>query len=110
MGSANTALRTTGVHGEKRELREGQHGKWAIQVELAVKNLPANAGDTRDSGSIPGFERSPGEGHGNPLQCSCLENPTDRGAWQAAVHGVTTSRTRLKWLGTPEQHGEHGIF
>ena len=52
---------------------------------LAVKNLPANAGD---AGSIPGLGRSPGEGNGNPLQYSCLENPMDRGAWQAAVHGV----------------------
>ena len=50
-----------------------------------VKNLPANAGD---AGSIPGSGRSPGEGNGNPLQDSCLENPTDRGAWQAIVHGV----------------------
>ena len=58
--------------------------------DLAVKNLPVNAGDT---GSIPGLERSPGEGNGNPLQCSCLENPRDRGAWWAAVYGVTQSRT-----------------
>ena len=50
-----------------------------------VKNLPANAGDV---GSIPGSGRSPGEGNGNPLQYSCLENPMDRGAWQATVHGV----------------------
>ena len=51
-----------------------------------VKNPPANAGDT---GSIPGSGRSPGEGNGNPLQNSCLENPMDRGAWRATVHGVT---------------------
>ena len=51
-----------------------------------VKNLPAKAGDIRDVGSIPGSGRSPGEGHGNPLQYSCLENPMDRGAWQAMVH------------------------
>ena len=51
-----------------------------------VKNLPANAGDV---GLIPGSGRSPGEGTDNPLQYSCLENPTDRGAWQAVVHGVT---------------------
>ena len=57
-----------------------------------VKNPPANAGDL---GSFPGFGRSPGGGHGNPLQFSCLENPTDRGAWQATIHGVTKSRTRL---------------
>ena len=51
-----------------------------------VKNLPCNA---RDAGSIPGSGRSPGEGHGNPLQYSCLENPMDRGPWKATVHGVT---------------------
>ena len=50
-------------------------------VVLVVKNPPANAEDTRDSGSVPGLGRSPGEGHGNPLQYSCLENPMDRGAW-----------------------------
>ena len=48
-----------------------------------VKYLPANAGDLRDLGSIPGLGRSAGGGHGNPLQCSCLENPMDRGAWHA---------------------------
>ena len=63
-----------------------------------VKNLPANAGDIRDMGSTPGLGRSPGGGSGNPLQYSCLENPTDRGAWQATVHRVTQSRTQLKRL------------
>ena len=58
-----------------------------------VKNLPANAGDTRDTGSIPGVGRSPAEGHGYPLQYSCLENSMDRGAWRATVHGVTKSGT-----------------
>ena len=53
-----------------------------------VKNLLANAGDIRDMGSILGSGRSPGGGHGNPLQYSCLENPMDRGAWWATVHGV----------------------
>ena len=57
---------------------------------LRVKKMPANARDKRDMGSIPGSGRSPGEGNGNPLQYSCLENPTDRGAWQAAVHGGHT--------------------
>ena len=57
-----------------------------------VKNPPANAGD---SGSIPGSGRSPGGGHGNPLQCSCLENPMERGAWWATVQGVTQSQTGL---------------
>ena len=58
-----------------------------------VKNPPANAGETRDKGSIPGSGRSPGEGNGNPLQYSCLENPMNRGTWWAAVHGVTESDT-----------------
>ena len=60
----------------------------ASQVVLVVKNPPANAGDIRDTGSIPGSGRFPGEGHDNPLQYSCLNNPMDRGAWWAAVHGV----------------------
>ena len=54
-----------------------------------IKNPPANAGDIRDAGSIPGPGKSPGGGHGNPLQYSCLENPMDRGAWWATVPGVT---------------------
>ena len=58
-----------------------------------VKNAPANAGDIRDEGLIPGLGRSPEGGHGNPLQYSCLENPKERGAWQANVHGVTKSWT-----------------
>ena len=58
-----------------------------------VKNLPANAGDIGDTGSIPGSERSPREGNGNPLQYSSLENPMDRGAWRATVHRVTESDT-----------------
>ena len=61
-----------------------------------VKNPPANAGDVRDAGSIPGSGRSPGKGDGNPLQYSCLENPMDRGAWQVIVHGVTKNWTQLK--------------
>ena len=65
----------------------------ASQVGLAVKNSPANAGDIRDTGSIPGLGRSPGGGHGNSLQYLCLENPMDRGAWWATVHGVTESDT-----------------
>ena len=54
---------------------------------LIVKNLPANAGDVRDAVLIPGLKRFPGGGNGNPLEHSCLENPTDRGAWWATVHG-----------------------
>ena len=61
-----------------------------------VKNLPANAGDIRDAGLIPGLGRSPGRGHGNPLQYSCLEHPMDRGPWQAMVHRVAQSWTLLK--------------
>ena len=66
-----------------------------IQVVSVVKNLPAIVGDTRDMGSIPGSGRSPRGGNGNPLQYSCLENPMDRGAWWATIHGATKSRT---WL------------
>ena len=71
-----------------------------------VKNTPAKAWNTRDSGSIPGSGRYPGRGNGNPLQYSCLENPMDRGAWQATVHGVAKSWTRLNvWthLNTAQQ-------
>ena len=62
-------------------------------VVLVVKNPPANARDIRDVDLIPGSGRSPGAGNGNPLQYSCLENPMDRGAWQATVHGVAQSQT-----------------
>ena len=58
-----------------------------------VKNPPANTGDIRDVGLIPGSGRSLDGGHGNPLQYSCLENPTDRGAWWSTVHEVTDSWT-----------------
>ena len=60
---------------------------------LVVKNSPAKAGAIRDVVLIPGSGRSPGEGHGNPLQYSCLEKPLDRGAWQATVHGTAESNT-----------------
>ena len=66
---------------------------WASQVALVIKNPPASAGDVRDVSLIPGSGRSPGEGNGNPLQDSCLENPMDGGAWRATVHGVTKSQT-----------------
>ena len=62
------------------------------QVALVVKNLSANAEDIREMGLIPGLGRSPGGGHDNPLQYSCLESPHDRGPWQATVHGVTKSQ------------------
>ena len=58
-----------------------------------VKNPPADVGDARDVGSVPGLGRSPGGGNGNPLQYSCLVNPMDSGAWQATVHGAAESRT-----------------
>ena len=63
---------------------------------LSDKEYACNAGATGDKGSIPGSVRSPGGGHGNPLQYSCLDNPIDRGAWQAAVHRVSPSQTQLK--------------
>ena len=66
---------------------------WASHVALVVKNLPANAGEVRDTDLIPGLGRSLGGGHGKPLQYSCLENPMDRGAWHTMVHSVATSQT-----------------
>ena len=65
----------------------------ASQVALVVKNPPANAGDIREMSSVPGWGKLPGGGDGNPLQYSGLENPMDRGAWQATVHGVTENWT-----------------
>ena len=69
----------------------------ASQLVLRVKNLPANAGDVRDTGLIPGSGRSPGGAQGNPLQCSCLENPMDRGAWRLQSMG-SQSQTQLSDL------------
>ena len=68
------------------------------QMTLVIEDLPVNAGDIRDAGSIPGSGRSPGGGHGNSLQYYCLENPMDRGALWAMVHKVTKSRTQLKQI------------
>ena len=73
-------------------------GRMGFLAGLVVKNLPANEGDIRDMGPIPGSGRSPGGEHGNPLQYSCLENSMDRGAWWATVHGVAKSWTQLKLL------------
>ena len=67
----------------------------ASKVVLVVKNPPANAEDVREVGSIPGLERFPGEGNGNPVQYSCLENLMDSRASWATVHGVTKSQTQL---------------
>ena len=63
-------------------------------------NPPANARDPKDVASVPGSERSPGGGHGNPPWYSCLENPMDRGAWQTTVQGLAKNRTGLKQLST----------
>ena len=68
---------------------------WASQVALVVKNTPANAVDERDRSSTPGWERSPGGGHGNPLQYSCLENSMDRGAW--GLWSIGSQRVRHNW-------------
>ena len=106
----------------------GEEGKWmkhnlernwrhpsskASQVALVVKNLPASAGDIRDTSSTSGSGRSFGGGLGNPLQYSCLENPMDRGAWWAAVHTEAHSRTRLKRLSThrhTQVPGKHPVL
>ena len=77
------------------EIKEACGLSWASQVALVVNSPPAKGGDIRDVGLIPGSGRSPGGEHGNPLQYSRLENPLDRGAWRAAVHGVTESQTGL---------------
>ena len=77
---------------------------WASQVALVVKNPPANAGDLRVAGSIPGSGRSLGGGHGNPCQYSCLKNLTDRGAWRAIVHRVAKSWIWLKLLSMHSSH------
>ena len=69
---------------------------WASQVARGVNNPSANAGDIRDMGLIPESGRSHGGGHGNLLQCSCLENPMNRGAWPAVVHRFAKSQTQLK--------------
>ena len=80
---------------------------WASQVALVVKNPPANVGDVKDVGSIPGSGRSPEGGHSNPFQYSCLENPIDRGPWWATGHMVTKSQTRLKELNTRTHSHTH---
>ena len=89
-----------------------QHHIWmtpASQVALVVKNLPANSGDIRDSGLIPGSGRSPGGGHGNPLQYSCPGNSTYRARW-AAIHGVVKSQTLLKQLSVHARVVMNGIY
>ena len=72
-------------------------------MALVVKNPPTKAEDVREAGALPGLGRSPGKGHGNPLQYSWLENPMDRGAQQPTVHRVTKSRIQLKRLSAAQQ-------
>ena len=74
--------------------------RWGFPGGAVVKNLPANAGDTGDTGSITGSGRYPGTENGNPLQYSCLENLMNRGAWWAPVHRVTKGWTQMKRLST----------
>ena len=97
-------------HLQRSYFQIGHVHRWeASQVALVVKNSPANAGDIRGTGLNPASGRSPGGRHGNPLQCYCLENPTDRGAWRATVCGVTKSWTQVKWLSTHTQVGESEV-
>ena len=77
-------------------------------MALLVKNPPANAGDIRDVGLIPGSGRPLGGGHGNPHQYSYLQNPMDRGAWSATVHEVANSQTQLKQLSMHANAGDTG--
>ena len=83
--------------------------KKVSQVSLAVKNLLASAGDIKETqvGEIPGLGRSPGGGHSNPLQYSCLENPMDRGAWWDMAHGVAKTWTQLKHISMRNKKNEH---
>ena len=74
--------------------------QWGFPGGTSGKNPPTYAGDIRNAGLIPGSGRSPGGGHSNPRQYSCLENPMDRGAWWATVHRVAKSQTWLKWPST----------
>ena len=86
---------------------------WASLIARLVKNVPANAGDTRDVGSIPGLGRPPGVGNGTPLQYCCLGNPTDREFWLATVYGVAKSQPRLSTWAQPislePETGESGM-
>ena len=75
-----------------------EYGRGGLPWWLGNEESVCNAGEAGDGGLIPGLGRSPGEEHGNPLQCSCQKNPMDRGAWQAIVHGVAKSQTQLKQL------------
>ena len=102
-----------GKGGEKSKSRRASCRKRYLSsalgftVALVVKNLPASAGDIRNMGSVPTLGRSPGGRNSNRLQYSCLEDPRDRRAWQARVHGVAKSQTRLKQL---SMHWEEKVF
>ena len=104
------------VGGKREDGKNWQIGNdyillWASQVVIVVKNPPVNAGAvSKRPGFNPGFGRSSGGGHDNSLQYSCLENPKDRGAWQAAVHSVTKSQTQLKQLSIREITNENLLY
>jgi len=89
------------IHDEQLQISRRRNPSNELHRVLQAVGFPgsldgkASAYNEGDPGSIPGSERSPGEGNGNPLQYSCLENPMDRGSWWATVHGVAKSRTRL---------------
>ena len=89
------------VHSGNQSLSISVLGQLGFPSGSVVKNPPADAGDT---GSILGFGRSLGEGHSSSLQCSYMENPMDRGAWRATVHGVVKSWTQLKWNSVALRH------
>ena len=93
-------LETSSSHtGQKAPSPDGLPLKRIIFAQnIFAKNLPANAGDTRGMGSIPGLGRSPGVGNGSPLQYSCLGNPMNREAWQTTVHGAAESAARYSTL------------
>ena len=91
-----SSRRSWGSESDQPLILNKTDGNWASQVALVIKNLPANAGEIRETGSIPGSGRSPGGGNGNPLQYSCLENPMDSGAWRATVHRFAKIQAWLK--------------
>ena len=90
---------------ERLNWTELKNTTWASQLALVIKNPPANAGDWRDVGLIPESGRSSGEGHGNPVQDSCLENPMDRGTWRATV-----CRVRHNWSNLAHENTTETIF
>ena len=94
----NPGIELLGIHHPKMKIYVHIALFWTSQVALVVKNLPPNAGDTRDVGLIPGLGRSSGGGPGNPIQYSCLGNPMDRGAQWATIRSVAKSQTSLRQL------------